>query len=89
MSFERKVAFRTELSARSLESVPLMFLFGAIVCCMLPKLLLKPRLCYMSALHNVGGAMIPWTKALVVDLAALKRAAPKKLEELPPCEADH
>ena len=32
--------------------------------------------------------MIPWTKALVVDLAALKRAAPKKLEELPPFEDD-
>ena len=45
-----------------------------------------------SLLHalfqNVGGAMIPWTNALVDDLAALKRAAPKKLEELPPFEAD-
>ena len=37
LSFERKVASRTELCARSLESVPLMSLFGAIVCCMLPK----------------------------------------------------
>ena len=41
-----------------------------------------------ALLQNVGGAMIPWTKALVDDLAALKRAAPKKLEELPPFEAD-
>ena len=39
-----------------------------------------------APLQNVGGAMIPWTKALVDDLAALKRAAPKKLEELPPFE---
>ena len=41
-----------------------------------------------ALLHNVGGAMILWTKALVDDLAALKRAAPKKLEELPPFEDD-
>ena len=41
-----------------------------------------------ALLQNVGGAMIPWTEALVDDLAALKRAAPKKLEELPPFEAD-
>ena len=41
-----------------------------------------------ALLQNVDGAMIPWTKALVDDLAALKRAAPKKLEELPPFEAD-
>ena len=43
-----------------------------------------------SLLHVLlqGGAVIPWTKALVDDLAALKRAAPKKLEELPPFEAD-
>ena len=33
--------------------------------------------------------MIPWTKAIVDDVAVLKRAAPKKLEELPPFEADH
>ena len=37
-----------------------------------------------ALLQNVGGAMIPWTKALVDDVAVLKRAAPKKLEELPP-----
>ena len=42
-----------------------------------------------APLQNVGGAMIPWTKALVDDLAASKRAALKKLEELPPFEADH
>ena len=32
--------------------------------------------------------MIPWTKAIVDDVAAVKRAAPKKLEELPLFEAD-
>ena len=41
-----------------------------------------------APLQNVGGATIPGTKALVDDLAALKRAAPKKLEELPPFEDD-
>ena len=41
-----------------------------------------------ALLQNVGGAMFPWTQALVDDLAALKRAAPKKLEELPPFEDD-
>ena len=46
---------------------------------MLPELLGKPPSLLHALLQNVGGAMIPWTKALVVDLAALKRAAPRSL----------
>ena len=43
----------------------------------------------LHALHeHVGGVRIPWTKATVDDVAALKRAASKKLEELPLFEAD-
>ena len=41
-----------------------------------------------ALLKNVDGVKIPWTKAVVDDVAALKRAASKKLQELPVLEAD-